>query len=112
MAGDFVGRQDDLRKLIELLNGPYHYITIHGVGGIGKTTLALQVVINFTSGKLLGLSLAGIPKPAQVIAKIAWFFHLDIQAFPDLEDQMIEVLQALESENQVLLYLDNMDDVK
>src|SRR3954447_14253431 len=100
MSGDFVGRKAELEKLDELLNGPCRYITIHGFGGIGKTALALQAVNNFHSGRVLGISLAGIPKPTQVFAKIARFFHINIKDHLGLEDLEFEVLVALENEDQ------------
>src|SRR4051794_38404636 len=112
MAGDFVGRVDELKKLDDFLNGPCRYITIHGFGGIGKTALAIQAANNFTSGSVLGLSLAGIPKLSQVVTKLASSFHTDVKDFPDLNDQLLEILQALKSDNQILLYLDNMQDIK
>src|SRR4051812_40947091 len=111
MVEDFVGREDELKKLEEWLNGPYRYITIQGLGGIGKTALALQAANNFIDGNVLGLSLAGIPNPSQLVAKIAWFFHIDIKDFVDPDDQQLEVLQALNKDNQILLYLDNIEDI-
>src|SRR3954471_5467807 len=112
MSGSFVGRKAELKKLDELLKGPCRYITIHGFGGIGKTALALQAANNFHSGRVLGLSLAGIPKPTQVFAKIARFFHINTKNYPDPDDLEFEVLGALENEERILLYLDNMENIK
>ena len=40
----FIGRQDDLKKVLGLLNDPScRLLTLTGVGGIGKTRLAMQV---------------------------------------------------------------------
>src|SRR5436309_601105 len=57
MMGEFVGRKGDLERLDHLLKGPNRYITIHGFGGIGKTSLALQVALRFDAGKVLALPL-------------------------------------------------------
>jgi LuxR family transcriptional regulator, glucitol operon activator len=41
--GGFVGREDDIKKVIDLLEGDLHrVITISGAGGVGKTSLALR----------------------------------------------------------------------
>src|SRR4051812_20487255 len=67
MVGEFVGRESGLEKLDKLLEGPNHFITIHGFGGLGKTALALQVAQRFDGGKVLGISLIGTPKLSDVI---------------------------------------------
>ena len=46
----FIGCAREPEILDELLKGPSHYITIHGFGGIGKMTLALEAIQNFDSG--------------------------------------------------------------
>jgi len=42
--GGFVGRTEDVRKIIALLEGPRNVITISGAGGVGKTALALRIL--------------------------------------------------------------------
>src|SRR4051812_8508447 len=112
MVGEFVGRESDLERLDTLLKGPSRYITIHGFGGLGKTALALQVAERFNAGKVFALPLFGIPKLNDVIRKLARFLHIDIASLSDLEDQRSEVIEKLTNEGTVLLYLDNVEDVK
>src|SRR3954469_6700013 len=112
MVGEFVGRESDLERLDRLLKGPNHFITIHGFGGIGKTALAHQVAQRFDAGKVLALPLVGTPKLGDVLRKIALFLHVDLGIFSDLEDQKWEVIEKLGNEGTVLLYLDNVEDVK
>src|SRR3954469_25718118 len=112
MVGEFVGRESDLEKLDILLQGPNHFITIHGFGGIGKTALALQVAQRFDAGKVLALPLFGTPKLGDVIRKIARFLHVDMAGLSDPGEQKWEVIEKLRNEKIVLLYLDNVEDVK
>ncbi|RUS12921.1 hypothetical protein BC937DRAFT_86704, partial [Endogone sp. FLAS-F59071] len=73
MDGNFVGRKKELGELDKLLNDNTHkYITIKGFGGMGKTSLALQAAKNF-NGRILALSLVGIPTLSSVVMKIARF---------------------------------------
>src|SRR4051794_13082710 len=69
----FVGRQDKLQELDALLRGQDRIVTIHGFGGIGKTSLALQVAKGIDFDQVYALSLAGTPGSSQVIKKLARF---------------------------------------
>ncbi|MCQ4574123.1 MAG: NB-ARC domain-containing protein [Candidatus Brocadiales bacterium] len=43
--GGFIGREEDIKKVMQLLEGSLHrVITISGAGGVGKTALALRVI--------------------------------------------------------------------
>ena len=43
--GGFVGREDDIKKLMSLVEGDLHrVITISGAGGVGKTALASRLI--------------------------------------------------------------------
>src|SRR4051812_24680799 len=105
MVGDFVGRENDLKRVNELLKGPSRYITIHGFGGLGKTALALQVAKGFDAGRVLAISLVGKPKLNDVIRKIARFIHVNVESFSDLDELESEVVEKLGNEGTVLLYL-------
>lgn len=90
--GKFVGRQSELETLDKLLNDKtIQYITIRGFGGIGKTTLAIQAVKNFNSGRVLVQSLVGSPSSGSVILKIARFLNMDTTAFPTSDILQTEV---------------------
>src|SRR4051794_9105954 len=112
MVGQFVGREKDLEKVNELLKGPNQYITIHGFGGLGKTALALQVAKRFDDGKDLAIPLVGKPKLNDVIRKIARFLYVDEGSRSNLEELRSVVLEKLSEEQTVLLYIDNVEDVK
>jgi len=42
--GDFVGRRGELRRLLAALRGHHGGAVIHGIGGVGKSTLATEAV--------------------------------------------------------------------
>ena len=58
-ASDFVGRRRELRTILAALQGPGSGVVITGIGGIGKSTLAVQAV------RILGPAKAGIIVVAQ-----------------------------------------------
>jgi hypothetical protein len=43
-VGDFVGRRAELRTVLRELRAGRHGVVIHGIGGIGKSSLAAQLV--------------------------------------------------------------------
>jgi hypothetical protein len=43
-VGDFVGRRAELRPLLRELRGGKRGVVLHGIGGIGKSSLAVQLV--------------------------------------------------------------------
>ena len=43
-VGEFVGRRAELRELLRALRGTDAGVVVHGIGGVGKSTLAAQLV--------------------------------------------------------------------
>ena len=59
-VGEFVGRRAELRKLLRVLRGDGAGVVVHGIGGVGKSTLAAQLVaqLGADSGLLVAVSAA------------------------------------------------------
>ncbi|MBN1139362.1 MAG: ATP-binding protein [Anaerolineae bacterium] len=41
---EFMGREEEKKRIYEALSSRYHLVSIDGIGGIGKSSLALEVV--------------------------------------------------------------------
>jgi class 3 adenylate cyclase len=69
----FIGREKDV-KAVDALLGEHRMVTLTGVGGVGKTRLALQVAAevldNFPDGVWL-LELAPLGEPSRVVEALA-----------------------------------------
>jgi predicted ATPase/DNA-binding SARP family transcriptional activator len=103
----FVGREHELAELERLLPNA-RLLTLTGVGGVGKTRLALELaaplVEDFEGGVWL-VDLSGLADPALAPQQIAGV--LGVRESPDLP--VVEVLRNHLSRADVLLLLDNCE---
>jgi tetratricopeptide (TPR) repeat protein len=137
--GTFIGRQEELKRIHRILR-PYphsqeHLVTIDGVGGIGKSALALEVAhrylrdydqlppeerfeaIVWTSAKASVLTADGI-KPRQQVTRTLKDIYTAIsvtlereditRARPEEQDEL--VIRAL-TRQRTLLIVDNLETV-
>lgn len=136
---EFVGRKEEFADAISLLRpypeSRYHLITIDGVGGVGKTALALEIAHHFVreydhldqshrfsgiiwkSAKRVILTPSGIVPREQPLRNLADIYAEIAHALqrPDIksarkEEQDSLVRQALAG-NRVLLIVDNLETV-
>jgi predicted ATPase/DNA-binding SARP family transcriptional activator len=103
----FIGRESEISEIKKLLNTT-HLLTLTGVGGTGKTRLALQVaadlVDQFSEGVWL-VELAPLRDPSQVVPAVVTVLGLQEQPGRPL----VEVLVNYLHEKQLLLVLDNCE---
>ena len=103
----FVGRDGDLRKVAEALERA-PVVTVTGVGGVGKTRLALQVaaevVPHYPDGAWL-CELATADGPAALMQVIAASLGVPLRSGMDPADSVLEFLKA----KQLLVVLDNCE---
>jgi predicted ATPase/class 3 adenylate cyclase len=108
-ATTFIGREDAVRELVALLPTA-RLTTLTGVGGVGKTRLALQVgaelVTAFPDGVWL-VELAPVGEPEVVPNAVAAVLGVSAQAGPGGADVIAESLSG----RRMLLILDNCEHV-
>ncbi|ORV59159.1 hypothetical protein AWC06_17440 [Mycobacterium fragae] len=106
-VSSFIGRKSEVAKVISALDES-RVVTITGVGGVGKTRLALQVAADllprYRDGSWV-VELAPVRDPDGVIEAIAAVFNLTNRGGPSLEDSLIEML----AQKRLLFVLDNCE---
>src|SRR5271154_552216 len=107
----FIGRDNEIHALKKRLSDPsVRLLTLSGVGGTGKTRLALQaaadMVDEFEHGVFF-VPLAALNDPALVLPTIARAFDVRESAGRPLQVQLRDYL----GEKQLLLVLDNFEQV-
>ncbi len=110
-ATPFIGRDSEIRAVKEqLASANVRLLTLSGVGGTGKTRLALQVaadmVDDFEQGVFF-VPLAPLSDPGLVLQAIAQAFGVRETAGQALKDQLQNHLH----DKQILLVLDNFEQV-
>jgi predicted ATPase/class 3 adenylate cyclase len=105
----FVGREQEIAALHDALDGS-RLVTLTGVGGVGKTRLALQlaaeIVPAFEDGAWL-CELAGADDPEAMIQLIAATLGVQPRQGTTLEGAIVDFLRT----KQLLLVLDNCEHV-
>jgi predicted ATPase/class 3 adenylate cyclase/DNA-binding NarL/FixJ family response regulator len=105
----FVGRDDLLADVAELVRSN-RFVTLSGVGGVGKTRLALEVgaemADEFPDGVWL-IELAPVGDPASVPAAIATALGITPQGDVELIDTIAEAVAG----RRLLLLVDNCEHV-
>jgi len=102
-----VGRAEDLARVAQALE-MFPVVTLTGVGGVGKTRLALQVAAEvlpqFRDGAWL-CELASVRDPDWVAQEVAGVFHVSARPGLSLEESLV----AFFSDQRLLLVLDNCE---
>jgi LuxR family glucitol operon transcriptional activator len=121
----FIGRDEQLKRLRLLCQGPYPVITIVGEGGIGKTALALRIAyeildyapqqfdaVVWTTAKTTMLTTKQIIEIEGAISDSLGMLRVasDTLSGPSSSDPVIELLEYL-STFRIFLVLDNLETV-
>lgn len=108
-ATSFVGRLEDVAQLVRLMGEPgCRLITLHGLGGVGKTRLAhvvaSQVVARFAQG-CTWVALEGVERPDAVADTLVRALGIEITPRLLVRDALLQRLRS----QQRLLVLDNFE---
>ncbi|GEM_PF-2395802 len=107
----FIGREQELADLTDLLTQPnIPLITILASGGMGKTSLALELarrqIDNYADG-IYFIDLAPLASASYIIPTIADVLKLQRQTSDESKKQLLDYL----CQKQILLVLDNFEHV-
>ena len=105
-----VGRENDLRAVVELLERGVRLLTITGPGGIGKTRLALAAITRVEGRYSDGVSfvdLVAVSDPARVAETVVASLGRTLEGNSGAEDVIVDELR----DRRVLLVLDNFESV-
>lgn len=110
----FTGRTEELRKLRhKLASGETNVVALQGLGGVGKTALALklaeELAPSFPDGQILfnlqGLSSDPLP-PSEAMAHVVRSFHPEAK-LPSSEAELESLYRSVLHGRRVLLVLDD-----
>jgi predicted ATPase/class 3 adenylate cyclase len=106
-TSSFIGRDAELARTDEALRAS-RVVTLTGVGGVGKTRLALQAaglaLPRFRDGAWL-CELQMVRDPARVVDAVATVLDVSVRTGMTLEESLVEFLRG----RQLLLVLDNAE---
>jgi predicted ATPase/DNA-binding SARP family transcriptional activator len=108
-TAQLIGRKAECLAIADALN-KQRLLTLTGPGGIGKTRLAMQVILDvrerFTDDVQL-VSLESLTHPSEVPSRIAEMLNLTLLGNMDIIAQIVDHMQGKE----ILMILDNFEHV-
>jgi len=114
---DFTGRNEELTELLDAFSSGRNIIGLRGIGGVGKTALALKLVESiknrYPDGQIM-VDMMGTTNPLSPMEAMAFIIHSFYrnekipESEADVRKRYLEVLNG----KHILLLLDNASDDK
>jgi tetratricopeptide (TPR) repeat protein/transcriptional regulator with XRE-family HTH domain len=113
----FAGRERQLHELLNAVDDGANVVAVHGMAGVGKTTLAVRaahvLAPRYPDGQLF-VDLLGFtdtagphPSPESVLARVLRSLNVDVQHLPADIDELAAVYRSTIARRRILLLLDN-----
>ncbi|MBX2802453.1 MAG: tetratricopeptide repeat protein [Myxococcales bacterium] len=110
--GEFIGRQQDIASLVELMTMGVRLITVVGAEGVGKSRLVRQLAhVRRSDATLTGgvwLATPASTSVASVVRRVAEALGVDLADAPQADDAVTQVGHALADRGPTLLALDGL----
>ncbi len=103
-----IGREDAISQIVAMLETPEtRLVNLMGVGGVGKTRLAIAVAekIRGKGRPVCFLSLVGVENAEDISLRLAAALHVPLRPRPNIWDRLVETL----ADHAMLLVLDNVE---
>ena len=111
----FVGRQDRVNEVMKFIKDGHHFVTLVGLPGVGKTTLAIAVghdiILDNINQTAVYLPLRSITSVTDIPSLILRELAIGGLDQTDAKKRLLAWIKQLEPEEELLLIMDNLDDI-